>query len=156
MKGIFKILAILGLLMITSCVKHEPNELALFKLNNLYFLKTEINNKKAFLLIDTGASITILDINQSEKYGFSVGNRIGNGMTTGINGSRSMYRISNYRISAQDNEFQMQVAGIDINEIVSKFKKLGIGVVGVLGSDFFHDTNANISYKKGTIELHPE
>ena len=56
----------------TGCVATQPGEYSLIDTScNLCIVSGELNGKRTYFLIDTGAGITTLDLNQSKFYGFS-------------------------------------------------------------------------------------
>jgi len=60
------------LFIVTGCATSEPPGASDIDTScNLCIVSGELNGKKTFFLIDTGAGITTLDLSQSKYYGFS-------------------------------------------------------------------------------------
>jgi hypothetical protein len=114
----------------------------------MLLMEVVLNGKKAFLLIDTGASKSLLDINKSSKYNFSY-NKLNIEKYIGIGGIQDMYTIYNYKI---DNFF-IPMIGTDLSEIAPFFNYDGIYIVGIIGSDFLNNRNAIIDYKNNKLLL---
>lgn len=56
----------------TGCATTQPTGYSVIDTScNICIVSGELNGKKTYFLIDTGAGITTLDINQSKYYGFS-------------------------------------------------------------------------------------
>src|SRR5215813_12828830 len=56
----------------TGCITTQPaGYLDIDTSCNVCIVSGELNGKKTYFLIDTGAGITTLDLNQSKYYGFS-------------------------------------------------------------------------------------
>ena len=66
-----RLLASLLLLLIYGCTPTLPRSSFIDTDCNLSIVEGEINGKKTYFLIDTGAGITCVDVNQSSHFGFS-------------------------------------------------------------------------------------
>ena len=56
----------------TGCATTQPSGYSVIDTScNICIVSGELNGKKTYFLIDTGAGITTLDLNQSKYYGFS-------------------------------------------------------------------------------------
>jgi hypothetical protein len=64
-------LAPLLLLLICGCVPTIPRSCFIDTDCNLCIVEGEINGKQTYFIIDTGAGITCVDLNQSSHFGFS-------------------------------------------------------------------------------------
>ena len=65
---------VLACLVLTGCSPSEYIGLTVFKMDtscNLCIVEGEINGKKTYFLVDTGAGLTTFDTNQSKYFGFS-------------------------------------------------------------------------------------
>lgn len=123
-------------------------EYDLEKFNDLYLLPITLNGKKTKLLIDTGASKSLLDINKCNYFGFSYSVH---SLTkyVGIGGQTDIYVVYNYNIDLFFESF----LGADLIDISKYFKIDGNQIVGILGSDFFFRTGAIIDYTTNKLYL---
>lgn len=126
--------------------------IALIRHKYLYFIQIKLNNKNANLLIDTGSTNSLLDINQSKKYKFDYAVTLDN--FTGIGGSATRYRVKNYNFNHDSTTLKIRPLGADllhINEILADDKIL---ITGILGSDFFTVNNVIIDFKNNQLIIH--
>ena len=132
---------------------HLPKELRLIYNRNLFFVDVIINGKRGRLLVDTGASISIIDINQAKKYGFKYHSK--NVSVMGIGGSTNRYRISNIKTKTKyDETVLITYNGADISSLVNNMALDGIDIVGVLGSDYLMNTGAVLDYGEKKLNLY--
>jgi len=113
---------------------------------NVPIVTALLNNKKAYFLLDSGASINILDVSSSEKYGFTF---IEDNDTTmiGIGGSKGISTVSNYNITCNDRDIKIEFVGGNLKGI-----RKSINIVGIIGSRYFKKHNAIINFNTKTIE----
>lgn len=130
-----------------------PKEMDLIYSRNLFFVDLKVNNKNARFLVDTGASTSIIDINQAKKYGFTTKEK--NDKITGIGGSTIRYTIYNITTKTkQDQSILIKFNGIDMKNLTTNMEKDGIYIVGVVGSDFLKNANAVIDYSDNRLYLY--
>lgn len=154
--GNFKILIILFLLF-TSCdlnnhIINKNTELKLFPYNGLLLLKVNINGKDAMLLLDSGASKSLIDINSSKDYSFDYKINKNANRYIGLAGEADIYSV--YPINIRD--FFIGFAGADLTGITGYFKDTNTPIIGIIGSDFLQRTNAIIDYRKSRLILKPK
>lgn len=129
-----------------------PNEMELVYQKKLFFINLKLNGKNAKFLVDTGASVSLLDINQMNRYGFTQSYRTNS--IIGLGGSINYTRIRNAKLLTKNNESVLvNFYGGDLSTIVNNMGKDGIHIVGIIGSDFLMDFNAIIDYKNKKLEL---
>jgi len=104
-----------------------------------------LNGRGARLLIDTGASLNVLEKSYSKHYKFTVWRQKG-GEVSGIGGASSMLGVSKVSLVIDRVETPLPFKAISFNGVQKK-----LGVVGVIGSKFFKDKNAVICYESKTI-----
>ncbi len=119
-------------------------------------VKASIKNEKINLLIDTGASKTVFDYNKmlgiidnsklKQNSKLSVG--LGSDKIKSYSIVLKQIKIGNFQI----NNFK--TALIDLLNVNNSYKKLGLPEInGILGGDFFLQTNTIINYKEKFLEL---
>lgn len=119
-------------------------------------IKAQINNKRAHMLIDTGASKTVFDKNRIHLFvkesKFDLNDQLSTGLGTSSMKSHVVIlkkikfgkvTISNYKTVL-----------LDLTHVNQSYKKLGLKPIdGVLGSDILNDYKAVINYQKKTLTL---
>jgi predicted aspartyl protease len=115
-----------------------------------------INGRTARLLIDTGASKTVFDKGQIQKFVTEKGFTLNEKLSTGL-GTNSMQTHSVLIHKIQLNELTIKNFNsilLDLSHVNESYKKLGLPVIdGVLGSDLLVQYHAVIDYKKSTLKL---
>ena len=125
-----------------------PNEIAITEINEMHFLRVTFNDKSVLLLIDTGASKSLLDISQAEEYGFEYTNFTGK-QYIGIGGLADIHNVYGYKI----NEVWVTFLGADLSEIREYFEKENMHIIGIIGSDFIKNYNVIIDFKSNIMYL---
>jgi len=137
---------LLLILLLTSCVSTKHTFYYNYSMNiieskNMHFIKITLNNKKAYLLIDTGASKSLLDVSQAKEFNFNY-YLIAKDRYIGIGGEQDIFAIYNYNIS----ELFIPFLGTNLNDVNTYFKKDNIPIVGVLGADFMEKFKTKIDF----------
>lgn len=142
------------LLLITSFKPYEkkPKSIELIHHNNLYFIEIKLNHKKANLLVDTGASASLLDINQAYDYNFKF--HLTEQTFTGVGGTTERYKISNYNFAHDSTTLSVYPFGANLKILSDSFKENGMPIAGILGSDFLRKNDAIIDYKHKKLIIH--
>jgi len=130
-----------------------PKTIALIHHNNLHFITVKVNGVDANFLVDTGAIVSIMDINQAKKYKFDY--NVSQQSFVGIGGQTPSYNIFNYKINHDSINLYLHPVGADLKEIVNSFvDHNSIKIVGIIGSDFFKNNEAIIDYKNKQLIIH--
>lgn len=119
-------------------------------------LEVLLNGKKAFILLDTGASRTVLDKNQIDVYIQNQDIELLDEKSTGL-GTSSMdihtTEISQLEIGHKKFE-NITLALIDLSHVNETYGKLGFKKIqGVLGSDLLYKYKAIIDYQNLELTL---
>ena len=108
-----------------------------------------VNGKTAHFLIDTGASVGLMDYSQRKEYDLAVGNRY-HGTLVGAGGELRNVRMCNTFVNLGDRQIP-QFLLADIDSVVDSIRKeTGIEILGVIGLQQMKicgiqiDTNDNI------------
>ena len=154
MKKTFKLLTtFLIIIILQSCysiknINDSFTEVTLIQHNKMQFVELEFNGIKTKLLIDTGASKSLLDISKAEKFDFKYV-LLSEEQYIGIGGLADIYVIYDYEIRGIFISF----LGADLNAVTRYFYENNIEIVGILGSDFLEKHDAIIDYKKNIMYL---
>lgn len=150
-----KLFKLLSILLITSFLsscsiqKELPDGRKYFQLvefNDMHFLNITLNGKKTKLLIDTGASKSLLDISQAENFGFEYV-LISREQYIGIGGLQDINVVYNYNIE----EIYIFCLGTDLSEVIGYFTRNGIHIAGIIGSDFIEGNKVTIDFVKNRM-----
>lgn len=127
---------------------HIGQVIELYEKNEMHFVDITLNGIKTKLLIDTGASKSLLDISQAETYGFEF-IFLSKNQYVGLGGLQDIYTIYDYKVE----EFYIAFLGADLSEVQTYFVKDGIHIVGVLGSDFLEKHKVSIDFSTNKLYI---
>jgi len=120
------------------------------------FLEVKINGIKVFMLLDTGASRTVLDMATLKKIHSGIVMEENEDKATGLGSddvenfvaALNTLEIGSLKIS------DYEVGVLDLTHVNASYAKINIPpVAGVFGSDILMAYNAIINYKKKTLRL---
>jgi len=122
------------------------------------FVEARINSKKANMLVDTGASKTVFDMNRIGKFVKKKKNTFEafGGRSTGLGTStmQSMFTIVDEFSISEMKIDNYQAILLDMKHVNKSYRSLGLPPIdGVLGSDLLLKFNAVIDYGKATLKL---
>lgn len=115
-----------------------------------------INNRKAWMLIDTGASKTVFDKERIKKFADEKDFELNEKLSTGL-GTSTMQTHSIVLKKMQLGELVLKnfkTILLDLSHVNESYSKLNLPVIeGVLGSDLMVQYKAVIDYKTKEIKL---
>ena len=114
-------------------------------------VKSIINGKSARLLLDTGASRTVFDINNKIKFMKKQEMMKNNSLSTGLGTDKMISHTSFIKKFSIDKLviFDYEGVFIDLSIVNSSYEKLNLKPIdGVLGSDLLKQFNAIINFEK--------
>jgi hypothetical protein len=117
-------------------------------------VKSIINGKSARLLLDTGASRTVFDINNKIKFMKKQEMIKNNSLSTGLGTDKMISHTSFIKKFSIDKLviFDYEGVFIDLSIVNSSYEKLNLKPIdGVLGSDLLKQFNAIINFEKQTL-----
>lgn len=121
--------------------------------SDLPFIKTKINNKEVYFLLDTGADQSLIDLNLLNKYGLIAEENLSEVMS-GIGGIKSIYNITNLKnITINETKYPIEFKSIDLKNVIYSLNK-GLkldNLIGILGSDFFEENGILIDYRRNYL-----
>ncbi len=122
------------------------------------FIECSINKKPAYLLIDTGASKTVFDLNridlffETKKRKSKIKDKLSTGLGTNSMESKSV-RIDEFDISGI-TYWNFKAILLDINHVNQSYKLLNMPAIdGVLGSDILMSHKAIINFGRKLLTL---
>ena len=110
-------------------------------------IEGSLNGKKAYFLIDTGSTISLIDLSQKKRYRFKE-SKILNRSLSGFGGSLKQLRIIHkIEVKIQNKFISSTFIGAHLGKLTSKLgKSVGFEIVGILGSDIIDDYGLVIDY----------
>ncbi len=117
-------------------------------------VKSIINGKSARLLLDTGASRTVFDINKKEKFIKKQELIKNKSLSTGLGTDKMVSHSSIIKKFSIDKlvVFEYEGVFIDLSIVNTSYQKIKIKPIdGVLGSDLLKQFNAIINFEKQTL-----
>ena len=131
-------------------------------LNCMYFktvsripvAEVKINGKRAFFIIDTGASCSILNESVSEHFGFRYGIKRDDHVF-GLAGTAQMHRAFNCSVEFGPLDLTHTTFRTKhMDDIVSLIKQHeNIEIAGIIGSDVLNHYRVAIDFKRSTISF---
>ena len=145
---------LLPLLLWNFTVHANMVEIPLKKCGNMLFVELELNSKKAWFLIDTGASISLIDYHKRRFFQIKC-SRQHRFLTQGMNSSQARtYRTSGYCLQYQDNILTIPLMSISMIQLCEHiYKKYKLYISGIIGSDFLSKHQARIDYERNIITI---
>lgn len=116
-------------------------------------VEVEINGRPAVMLVDTGSSTGLIDINQMDEYGFSLMAK-----TDMVISSISGKRCESYRV----RDLWVRLEGIDIYQFLatdisliaeSIYKETGCRISGIIGYDQIKNAEIKIDASNNLITI---
>lgn len=116
-------------------------------------IEVSINGKKGYMLVDTGASLSLLDINCLKSFNIEQGAKMA-GEITGVGGQgKSAYYLKKADIHLQGIKIH-QVVGTDISEVASSIRKTtGYSISGIIGLPQIKSAEMKIDADNGIIKI---
>lgn len=108
----------------------------IIKRDYLPIVEGALNGKKAYFLLDTGASISVLDVTKATQYGFTLGDM--NDFTiSGYGGvSNNVVKLNNVNIKLGSEEMDSEFLGKDIGYLVDAVQNAtSYKIVGIIGNN---------------------
>jgi hypothetical protein len=128
-----------------------PGQIPFRLINNIPVVEGSLNGKKVSFIVDSGASISVLDISQQKRFKFNTydqgSSAIGYGGVANFKEVLGADLVLGDSIAVSAN-FRAQ----DLSTLVSAIKTHeGINIAGILGSDVWNKLDAIIDFKAKCI-----
>jgi hypothetical protein len=120
--------------------------------NKIPVIECVLNGKRAFFIVDSGASVSVLDLAQDDFYKFYSVPLDEEG--AGYGGPARFYSVQGVRVMVGSRLLKVQFRSQNLSSIVDLIKQHeGVRIAGILGSDVWKDLDAVIDYKKQLIVI---
>jgi hypothetical protein len=116
-----------------------------------------INDSPAYFLIDTGASITMLNESQAQTYGFEVVSNkfFAKGRIAGMGGRSFLKEARGVRIKLGIHELNFINKAANFDSISAMFADDDIIIAGIIGADLLYILGSRIDLGLGIIVFKP-
>lgn len=141
-----RFLFLLLTLLIISCQK-KPDGIDFTLINNLPVMEGTINGLPVLLLVDSGASVSLIDTSTSPvlKFDRDYDVPVTNGI--GIGGSSYIYGVKDVTLTHKGDTLAVKFKGTDLSSF-----RLTNGIVAIIGSDFLSENGLIIDYKNRKVK----
>lgn len=147
MRTIITLLAFL----IIGCVESSEKEIPFYNNDKIPIIEGSLNNKKVYFIVDSGASISVLDVTQSKKYGFSTLKQ--SNTVVGFGGKSSYVDLQNTKIFIKDLQLNTSFKGNDLSLLIKTIEQnSNVTIIGIIGSDVFKENGMKIDYLSNSIK----
>lgn len=120
--------------------------------NKVPVVEGTLNGKTAFFIVDSGASLSVLDDNQSEHFNFSTSKS--NIAAAGYGGVASFGNAYDVKLTIGGKKFDTDFKSQDLSKIVDLIRENdGVEISGIVGSDIMKNYHFIIDYSDLTISL---
>lgn len=146
MKNAIKLFFIITLLISNSVFCQS--EITFKTKDNLPIINVTINGRSTRLLVDTGASVSVIDLSLKGYLNFDTYQYEDNLTVTGVDGNKDTHHTSNIITEVNGEELDIKFLSINIKKIRHAY-----GISGILGSDWLNKNKAIINFNKGIISI---
>ena len=122
--------------------------------SNIILISLTVNNLPAKFIVDTGASVSLVDMKQASKYDFICFDTFGSGEINSLAGINALLPTSRVRLAYEYIKLKKsRFYGSNFEPLHEYFSKRNIQVLGIVGADFLIKNNAVIDYKNKKLIL---
>lgn len=130
----------------------NDNKVDFVTVNKVPVVKGTLNGKEAFFIIDSGASMSVLDEAQSDYYDFS--SFTSNTEAAGYGGVAEFREASKVNLMIGGKKFDTEFKTQDLTAIVELIKQNDrVEISGIIGSDIMKTYHFIIDYSELTISI---
>lgn len=150
--------SLITLLIVTSLQSATAQEVHL-KIKSLRckpIVELNLNGKKAYFILDTGADISVLHSAVAERFGYQTVKNYARYTAVGLsNQQNDMLRVKNAQVTLEEGAVQAKFYATDMQHIVSAVReRTNFEIVGIIGSDIMRDYGFVIDYKTRTVKIY--
>ena len=147
------ILVLLGISCKTQDKQFEgDNKINFISYNKLPIVEGRINNRKAYFILDSGASISVLDETQSHKFKFDV--EESDDEAAGYGGVAQFSSVYNADIEMGGLNMVTKFKSQDLTAIVVIMEATeGVTISGIIGNDIMKPNKFIINFADETISI---
>jgi hypothetical protein len=128
------------------------NKINFVSYNKLPIVEGKINNRKAYFILDSGASISVLDETQSRKFNFDV--EESSSEAAGYGGIAQFSSVYNADLELGGLPMTTNFKGQDLTAIIATMEASeGITISGIIGNDIMKPNKFIINFADETISI---
>ena len=132
----------------------EYFEIPLTIRDNIIMIKLLVNNQPGTFIVDTGASVSLLDREQASKYKFICFEEYGSGEINSLSGINALLPTGGIRLGYDLLTFRrFRFYGSNFEPLHNYFQKKNIHILGIVGADFLIKNKAMIDYKNKRLTI---
>lgn len=118
----------------------------------LPIVKGTLNGKKAYFLLDTGASVSILDVKKSSEYGVEIGDIEDVGVAGYGGVTTDITILSNVDLRFGTERMKDKFSGKDIGYLIEVIRKnTGFEIVGIVGNNNIATSKLILDFENNVI-----
>lgn len=128
------------------------NKVNFISVNKVPVVKGTLNGKEAFFIVDSGASLSVLDESQSDDYNFST--MASDSKAAGYGGVAQFNEATGVEVTIGGKKFITDFKSQNLSAIVQLIKnEENIEICGIIGSDIMKSYNFIINYSNLSISI---
>jgi len=124
-----------------SCQTEKENKLDFHLHNNLPMINAQINGMPVKLLVDTGASLSLIDTSTEFFLNFTRDYDVPVIIGDGVGGPLYIYGVKDIILEYEDKTLYVNFKGADLSDI-----RKNSGIVGIIGADYLSQYNLVIDF----------
>ncbi|MEO1255577.1 MAG: retropepsin-like aspartic protease [Bacteroidota bacterium] len=147
------ITSFIALIISSSCLAQEVGYIKM-KSFKKPIVQAEINGKKGYFLVDTGADISIINASDLKKYKLETAKIYGDHkQAIGFNGNKTcVMKVKNAEVRFESEFDHKNFYSFDITSVVRVIEaKTNLKISGILGSDWLMKYNCVIDYSQRRV-----
>jgi hypothetical protein len=141
--------AVLALSLAVSAHSETPNEIRFQYQDGLIWLKVEVpaKNESLNFLLDSGAGVSVVDLDQARALGMRVGNPE---LVQGVSGRAVAYRVDDFQANSGGVVLPKSVLAVNLQTISQRCHQ---HIDGILGMDFFRGRIVQIDFAARRVRI---
>lgn len=134
----------------------KASTIKLVSFSKLPIIKGSINDKEAYFIVDSGATVTVLNSSDSEQFRFRVEEDLLDGEAAGYGGKAHFMRASAAKIKTDSGIelWERDIKAQDLSHIVNAvLNNENIRVNGIIGTNILKKYEFVLNFKDNTISF---
>ena len=124
-------------------------------IKNVAILEGKINDNTAFFIVDTGATITLLNESLAKHFNFYVVDNkyFSKRSVLGLGGRSVIKEARSATIKVGPHEIKFITKAADLDNLTAYFFDTNLKIAGIIGTDLLYMLNGSIDFRNNTIIL---
>jgi hypothetical protein len=143
----------------TSVARKEDQYVSFRMVNRIPVVSGRINGKQAWFIVDTGASVSVLNASEARHFGFHVANTVYHEARSinGLGGRSNIYEVSGCDLEI--GQLPLKYIAWQGQDMHALFQAIHdneeIRIAGIIGSDVLSKYHISIHYNKLALSYRP-